>query len=152
VRRRAVAALVGVGPEAGPAVGWLVIALKDDDATVRRRAAEAVGWLESDEKGIAPALAEPVRRGPDRAARAAAGQALRRVAKPGAIHELSEMRSDKDPFVRATALTELARKFPHKVVADLLVEALKDPDAVVRTAAAEALGRIGLPQAHVVPA
>ncbi len=56
VRRRAAVALGWMGPDAAPAVGELVVALRDDASAVRREAAWALAQIGPDARAATPAL------------------------------------------------------------------------------------------------
>jgi HEAT repeat protein len=62
------------------------------------------------------------------------------------------MRQDKSPALRAQAATTLGRMGAlARTVVNVMIEALKDPDANVRAAAAEGLGRVGDEAKGAVP-
>ncbi len=65
IREDAVSSLRRMGPEAAPAVGTLIRALKDESVAVRRGAALALGAVGAKARGALPALRAIADSGPD---------------------------------------------------------------------------------------
>jgi HEAT repeat protein len=109
-------ALAAIGPAAAPAVAELTKSLASDDHEIRGTACYALGKI-----------------GPDAAA---------------AVEELQRRQQDLDPSERIPLLWALLKIRPGdqaiaQMAAPLLIEALEDQQALVRTEAAAALGGLG---------
>jgi HEAT repeat protein len=127
-------------PEVAP---QLLAALEDGRRDVRASAARSLGRL-----GIVDtALPLIVQLDSGRLPHGVAGQALVELGPP-VVPELRRIAEHAEPGVRATALTVLGL-VGDSSDSDVALLALRDPSAVVREAAAEALGRIGAPDAEV---
>lgn len=129
-------ALGEFGPEAAKA---LADALAHPDQDVRRAAAFALGR-------IGPPALPALRRALDHrdaTVRCQAVEALGWIG-PGALGPLTAALSDPEPLVRRAAVRAIGRLGPAaQQAAPRLLEALRDHDADVRSAAAEALKPIG---------
>jgi HEAT repeat protein len=142
LRQEAARMLNAVGPEAKDAVPALLLALRDKDDLLRRRAADALGRMGSD---AVPPLLRVFVQGDDRA-REAAARALGwhgGGAKKAAI-QLRAALQEKQPAVQvqaALALWRIEGEVLRPVA--LLVEILGAPEGPARAEAAEALGLIG---------
>jgi HEAT repeat protein len=126
------------------AVGPLIAALKDQEASVRANAAAALGWI-ADFRATAPLLGSL--KDADARCRGAAAQALGMLRTPAALKPLARALADPSSAVRvqvAEAFGELA----DPLAADLLLDVLKDAEEPlhVRAAAGRALGRLHLSQ------
>ncbi len=126
------------------AVGPLIAALKDPEASVRANAAAALGWI-ADFRATAPLINSL--KDTDARCRGAAAQALGMLRTPVALKPLARALADPSSVVRvqvAEAFGELA----DPLAADLLLDVLKDAQEPlqVRAAAGRALGRLHLPQ------
>jgi HEAT repeat protein len=160
-----------LGEAAAPAVSALIEALRDQDADVRRAAAEALGWIGAP---AVPALSEALR-DQDKDVRGAAVWALRGIGAPAvpalsaalrdqdwrvrfeaarvlgqmgevaapAVPVLIEILRDQDVFVRSTAAGALWNISQNPVGIPILIQALRDQDRYGRSAAARALGQMG---------
>jgi HEAT repeat protein len=152
VRVGAAQALGQVGPAAAPAVPDLVRLLRDDDETVRCRAAEALGVI-GDESAV-PALAENLGN-PSPAVQEAAARALGafKQAALSAVPALVPLLRDPEDSVRQAAADALSKVGPLPgETAAALAEGLSSPDSVVQTQTAEAIGAIGEAAAEAAPA
>jgi HEAT repeat protein len=141
VRRRAAAA-VGVMGEADT-VPRLLAAFPDPSAEVSEAIAVAVSRLDPDAVvGLADALVDS----PDVNSKLALIRTLgRSQADPHDV--LHRLRGDSSPAVRAAALDSLCRRArrsvePSDTVMPALESGLRDPDELVRAAAADAWGRL----------
>jgi HEAT repeat protein len=132
VRDEAVSAMASLG---AVTVDRLISALKDERWRVREHAAKACGLIK-DPRMVPPLVAALRER--DGAVKSAAAEALGRIADAQAVPVLLKLFQDSSKTVRETAGTALVAIGMPSVPA--LVEALKDPDFVVRCHAARALG------------
>ena len=140
VRHLAAAALGDLGDPA--ALDALLSALSGpDEEGVRWRAAEGLGRLGPPAVDGLAALAV----GEDPDVRWKAIVALGDIGDPHAAPVLLGRLADPDRFVRARAVSALARL--GSPCLPLMLEALSDPDPRVRQGAAEALGQVGDPAA-----
>ena len=127
-------------------LGDLIDALKDSDADVRLKAAEALGKL-ADNRAVDP-LIEVLRNDEDRDVRLKAAWALGEIGDARTVDPLSYASvKDADGYVREEAYKVLQKNTiggnkNDTRSADLIIEALKDDDQGVRYRAAEALGQI----------
>jgi len=158
----------GRGPDLQVEVQALIGALRDSDATARRRAAQALGECgPAGREAVGPlitALSDP-----DFWVSETAALALRKItgapdpagirrrapeeagATPPAVIRL--LKAIQDPASRWMAVVALGQMGPsaHEAI-PALIEALEDAEAAVRWDAAKALGRMGAVAARAVPA
>ena len=120
-------------------VAALIGRLKDEDAAVRRAAADALGKFE-DARAV-PALVSALG-DRDAGVRAAAAGALGSFHDPRAIRALTALLTDASRDVRKHALDALS-EYETGVKAEDIVPLLKDADADLRHSAAHALGQLG---------
>ena len=118
--------------------------LAADDGDTRRRAAEALGEVRSEE--AVDLLARAYRDEVEDAygVKAACARALGRIGLPAAARPLAAMLDDPDYWVRKKAAEALGA-IPGPEAAEALVQAASDPDPRVRAEALGALGRRGGP-------
>jgi HEAT repeat protein len=137
-----------LGPEAAPAAGEVVRALRDRDPFVRWGAARALGRmaLKGEAAGKAVAGLAPLLKDDNADARLGAAAALQRygAAARGAVAELSAAVKEGDDEVRLRAIAALAAIGPEagKDAVAALVKALQAGEPDVRAAAAGALGQV----------
>ncbi len=115
--------------------------LRDADATTRRGAAAALGWLFEDaSSALEPLLAGT--RDPDAGARAAATVAVARIGAADRL-DIARLLADPDLDVRraATRATHRLRRLPVAAV-DGLQDAIRSGDRVLRIEAVRALGAL----------
>jgi HEAT repeat protein len=126
------------------ACGPLAQALQDPDATVRLKAATALGWL--GDPRAAHALADALS-DPDERCRSAAALALGMLGTPAALKPLAMALADPSITVRQSAADALGQ-LANPVATDLLLDVLhNDREPLeVRAAVARALGKMRLPQ------
>ena len=128
--------------------------LTDRDPTLRLDAAEVIGSLGAGGKPAVPRLIV-ARTDANEQVRLAAALALWRVEQhPTALPAAAEMLRSPDPRMRALAAVDIGGVIgpeARSVVPDL-VKRLFDPFAHVRSAAAEAIGRIGPAASTAAPA
>jgi len=151
-----------------PAVPYLIKALKDKNATMRKNAAEILGTIKdvraiaplialgNDQKlevrmqainslvEIGPAAAEPLAgalNDKNENIRLTAGQALKRIGEP-AVQPLIALLKDKDSRLRQSSAYFLGEARERRAVSPLIV-LLKDSNRSIQTAWIEALGKIG---------
>jgi HEAT repeat protein len=135
--------LAQLGPDAGPAVDDLIVALGHLDPTVRRLAAQALGQIGEPAGRAAPHLADLLDDEPTRLA------ALRALAQMGAaaaaeIPRVTRLLDSRHRVVRAAALQMLVSLGPRaRAAVPDLVGLLTTGDAEVKALAVEALGAIG---------
>lgn len=124
-RRRAVAALAGLGAAAAPAIPQLMQALSDHDDLVRAHAVEAIGQLGEAARPALPLL----------------GTLLS-----------ARGRARADAEVRRQAVVAWGRLFPlsRPFLADVLEIVQKDADMAVRVAGIDALGAVADAEARVL--
>ena len=166
VRRAAAEALGRIGPEAKEAVPALIAALKDLYADVRSAAAEALGWIAPEAKEAAPALIAALK-DQNENARGTVAEALGRIrpeAKEAALALIAALKerdsleySNLFPQGNSFAFPRIERSLVMiglrvKEVEPILIAALKDQDAPVRSCAARALGQIRPAVDDAVPA
>ena len=145
----AVALVAGLLALAGPPVRAATL---DDlardlvaaDGDTRRKAAEALGEVRSEE--AVDLLARAYRDEVEDAygVKAACARALGRIGLPAAARPLAAMLDDPDYWVRKKAVEALGA-IPGPDAAQALTRAVSDPDPRVRAEALEALGRKGGP-------
>ncbi len=127
-----------------PAWGADLDALRRDlagpDGNARRKAAEALGSLDTPEAVELLARAYRAETRDAFGVKAACAVALGRTGRPEAAGPLSEMLSDPDYWVRKKAAEALER-IPGEAAVRALERAAADPDPRVRARAVEALGR-----------
>jgi hypothetical protein len=144
VRRLTAEALWMLGRKASSALPTVVEALRDKDAGVRAAAVEALWVIGPDAKAVVMALAGSLKDDDPVAARAVAF-ALARIGKgateaPQAVLEMLQHEQARARQFAATALGHLEKSAqPDPKVVAALIRALKDTDAQVRRAGAEAL-------------
>jgi HEAT repeat protein len=142
VRLQAAGALAGLNdPQAVPA---LIDALNDADAEVRRQAAGALGQL--DDPQAVPALIDLLHDA-DREVRLQAAGALARIGDTRAVEPLMDRLTAQEDYARVqiVAVIGLGDLLDPRAIPPL-VRILEIGDATFRSAAAEALGKIGLPR------
>jgi HEAT repeat protein len=140
VRRAVLGALGSIGDST--AFAPVAAVLEGPDADLKPAAAEALGVLQ-DKRGVEPLVKAVV--DSDERLRAAAVSALGALEDSrGLAPLLAALKTDPVPRVRARAAKGLGRAaWGEPVVAPLKAAACGDREAVVRTAAITALGRIG---------
>lgn len=139
-RRRAGERLVAMGEGA---VAPLVEALHDADSVVRRRAASLL-WHLGDRHAPDPLIA--ALQDDDAEVRIAAVRGLEKLGQERALAPIvAALAGCQDPTLRSAVASAMARIGAPAV--DALLDLLSHSDAVVRAAAADALGKIGVPQA-----
>jgi HEAT repeat protein len=139
----AVLALGKIGGSARPAIPSLLERLKDNDANIRLRTAEALGLIGARE--AIPFLA-PMLKDPAASARTAAAAALIRLGADAnlIVPVLVDLLQAKEPGDRQAAVEQLfALGREARPAVGALGKALQDEHAPVRRGAALALGRIG---------
>jgi HEAT repeat protein len=163
VRREAVQAIGGLGPEAETAVPALVEALRDDDANVRAGAARALGAVGPGARSAIPALIEALSEpGYELTVQDGlpsyvpvwftVGSALGDIG-PAALPDLIAAVDDEDPRVYGGAAEGLHRLGPEaKEAVGPLIKLLKTGDHSARGAAIHALKGIGPAAEAAVPA
>jgi HEAT repeat protein len=128
--------------------------LEDESTTVRVRAAEALGELRPVGKAVAIELLVALD-SKSAALRRAAAVALWRIEKnPAALKTMTALLASADPPTREQATRNLGGEFgpEAKPAVPEVVKRLFDERAAVRSAAAEALGRIGVGAKDAAPA
>lgn len=136
---KAAVALGSLGPEAEPAAGALIAALRHTNADVPRAAARALGRIGLP---VIPALKEALT-DPNDSTRRYAVESLGWIGPPAVPMLIEALRNDNS-LVRITAARALGRLGPEaKLAAPALLEPVDDPDAQVCSAAAAALIAIG---------
>jgi HEAT repeat protein len=148
VRTQAALALWNIDRSAEVAVAILNLVLKDVDNKDRWEAIEAMGIIAIEARPPIRGLTEVLVNGlKDRDARVkvhAAKWLFRRNRQPSVVVPmLREAVTDRDWFVRLTAVETLGELGAEARVVPLLMAALEDRDAGVRLAATEALARGG---------
>ena len=138
-RNRPVGIANGTEREDTVVVNALIARLKDEDAQVRRAAANSLGRLK-DPRAVSALIA--VFRDDDAEVRAAAVDAVGSFEDPRTIPALAERLSDGATDVRHNALSALS-SFEKGVPAAPVIRLLDDADADVRHQAAHLLARIG---------
>jgi len=150
IRLEAAWALGRIGTPARAAVPMLISALKNRDAGLRLRAAEALGRIGENspgqrtplvKRGVVAALASALK-DPDRRVRAAAAAACSRIGSQAsaAAPELVALLRDPEVVIRLAALRALGQIVQHSGPAQsALLGCLKDNDRRVRLAAAKAI-------------
>jgi len=140
---------------AANAVDVRLAELKDEDASVRRRAIQALANMGLAARPASDALIETLRHDPDAGTRRAAALALARI---GAGEEemvpfLVDMLVDPEDEICGVAAVALARIGPDaKAAVPSLVKLLKAANPLKRKLAAEALGEMGPAAKAAVPA
>jgi HEAT repeat protein len=151
-RIQAIQVVGAAHPNAVGSVPVVIEALKDEDAEVRRSAAEALARVDAKTPGVVPALAEALR-DRDSEVRGAAALALGRlrVARE-AVPPLCQTLRDSDARVRIQAAWALTRIDPEaKGAVSVLTAALKEADPQLRGLAAQALTGLGDRASEAVP-
>lgn len=144
-RLKAARALGGMGEEARLAFGPLFEALKDENAVVRRAAADALEKVPP-HKDDAAMLGQTVKdAGESVEVRLHAGKALARLGPEAksALPALLDSLKEKDESLRRQAMTAIAAVGPEAKDVPVLAKALKDPNLGIRKAAADALASLG---------
>ncbi len=139
VRRRAASALVTV-PAKKAQKALERAAIHDSDATVRRYAVEALGWIE--DESVIPTLIAATKDANARVRRFAAQELGRRKARQ-ALDALISLFDDPDEDVRWQAVLAVGKLRDPRAI-DALVKALDDPAPQVANAAERALQRLGI--------
>jgi HEAT repeat protein len=138
IRSLAAETIGSFGAKAKDAVPALVKALKDEDGNVQTRALHALGKIGPQVEGVRPALlaalAEPGLAG-------VAAASLARLGKD-ALPDLTSVLDGKDETARVHAVLAL-RVIGGEAIVPLLIKALKDSSAEVRSQAIDSLGRLG---------
>jgi HEAT repeat protein len=142
-KRAAAFALAQIGPKAADAVPALTETLNDGEAEVRALAAKALGKVGPAAKGSVPKLEAALQ---DREVRVRVGAALALLQAgggAGGLKALTEALKDGSPFVRVEAYRALG-EFGAKGSSAVLrvMDGLRDDNARVRSAAADAARRI----------
>lgn len=148
-RVRAHAMFPAVGEWAATEIPMLIDALEAPDADVKSRAQNCLQWIlyKADPNATSAQLIRCLKnRNPDR--RKHAALACRRVPPPAATNTLPGLQflvlNDKSPDVRASASTALGGIRPiQRSVIETLLNAIRDPHALVRRSAILALAEIG---------
>jgi HEAT repeat protein len=162
-RGRAAAALTGIGPDAKNALVPLHFALKDKDAEVRLYAAQAIWALEGKEDEVLPVLKkilqdrESTLQDKESTLRPKAALVLALIGPKAArlAPDLHEALGDAEAALRAAAakaLGDIGGPLTRPSYT-MLFELAKDdePDEIIRSAAAEAVKKIGRPGKADVP-
>ncbi|HMF17886.1 MAG TPA: HEAT repeat domain-containing protein [Gemmataceae bacterium] len=155
-RARAAAALTGIGPDAKNALVPLHFALKDKNAEVRLYAAQAIWAVEGKEDEALPVL-KKILQDKESTLRPQAALVLALIGPKAAklAPELHEALGDADAALRAAAakaLGDIGGPLTRPSYT-ILFELAKDdqPDEIIRSAAAEAVKKIGRPGKADVP-
>ena len=117
----------------------LILALKDGDTDVRKKAIEALGESK-DSRAIEPLIAV-LKDEKDTEVRTNAASILGELKDSRAVESLIITLKDNDPNVRRTAVTALGEIKDSRAVESLIL-ALKDGHADVRSRATEVLGKL----------
>jgi hypothetical protein len=151
IRTGAAAALCWIAPQARMAVPALVEALKDRDSRVRRLSATALGGIGPAARAAVPGLVRLLKDGEERV-RGEAAWALAQIGPDAraAVPALLEVLADGDTGLQPRALFALGRIGPAAVPG--LVDGLKDQNARIRSAAAQALVEREISQGDKKPA
>ena len=130
-----------------------VICLQDKDSGVRSRAAAALGSFKAGDNEVLDALQNALR-DPSGKVRVQAAYALGNIglAAKKALPKLVEALNDSEVKVRLVAAQALWVLDKQTQGVGVLAEALKNPDAEIRTNAAISLARIGKEAKSAVPA
>ncbi len=144
VRRRAAAALVTTPSRAAQAA-LTRTATKDKDATVRRFAVEALGWV-GDTSAIGPLAAATFDKSAE--VRQEAATQLGRLKDPDGLQALLELFKDPDEDVRWAAVQGVAEMRDRRAT-KALVAALDDPVAQVSNAAERGLQNLGIAKQRI---
>ncbi|MBI3797414.1 MAG: HEAT repeat domain-containing protein [Deltaproteobacteria bacterium] len=138
IQKYAIDALVSVG---SPAVGQLVVLLKDKDPEVRKQSIRVLHEIKG-ERVIDP-LIIVLKQEPDSAVRLAAAATLGVTKDPRTIEPLiAVLKQDKDSSVRSAAADALGEIKDRRAIDPLIAALRQDKDSSVRGAAAGALGKI----------
>lgn len=144
VRLRAADSLDRFGADAKDAVPELVAALKDPDDEVRAAAASALAAIGSEATAAVPALAEALKDS-DTVVRVKAADALAKIgpAAQAVAPELCGALRDNTTVVRLSVVIALMQIMPIKrdYVSDIVLLLQNDPEVLVRSQAAIALGK-----------
>jgi HEAT repeat protein/CHAT domain-containing protein len=124
-------------------IGELLALLTNEDAEVRRAAAEALGQL-GDPRAVEPLIA--LLEDEDSLVRTATTVALGNLVDPRAVKPLVVRLEDEDSKVRWAAVEALGEHDDRRTV-EPLVARLEDEEWVIRRTAAEALGKLRDPRA-----
>ena len=116
----------------------LIARLKDDDAGVRRAAAQSLGRL-GDRRAVQPLIT--VLADPEAEVRRSAIEALSDLEDPAAISPIAGLLKDSDTDVKKEALNALGH-FDQKIPTAGVVELLDDPSADVRHEAVDLLQNV----------
>jgi HEAT repeat protein len=153
LREGAVAALMIYEPRDRAIIDAVRDALNDKAERVRLRAVDGVAvFILSEARestGLLDSLGKILVNDPAEAVRARALNVARELKKDDQQRKIvpalaDALRGDKSPGMRAGAAAALGRIGENaRTVVNVMIEALKDPDARVRAAAADGLGRVG---------
>lgn len=116
----------------------LIARLKDDDAGVRRAAAQSLGRL-GDRRAVQPLIA--ILADPEAEVRRSAIEALSDLEDPAAISPIAGLLKDSDTDVKKEALNALGH-FDQKIPTAGVVDLLDDPSADVRHEAVDLLQNV----------
>ena len=145
VRELAITTLGEIGPEAKASLPALEKALLDENTSVRTAAALAIDSIEPNSQVHCPVLTEALRRGDGPVFLAVGGIGARGA---WAVPALTALLSDRRPSIRALAAHALGEIGPAARDAErALQQCLRDPEAIVRKAAQNALREITAPDA-----
>ncbi|MBI3324722.1 MAG: HEAT repeat domain-containing protein [Candidatus Omnitrophica bacterium] len=149
IRKLAIYLLGAHGATSADAVLALIRALKDRNAEMRSRAAEALGHTALATQAV-PALGQALF-DKEPYVRYAAINALKKIG-PSAVPVLNQALKNDDGQVRAMAAEILGDLGPvASETTPTLIKALEDKEAVVRASAAAALGKLGSVEDQVIP-
>jgi HEAT repeat protein len=143
VRRRAIAALGELGPDARMAATALIQLLSDENTLLRRWAAAALGEIGPTAPSAIPALIEALREN-DVKNRAVTAAALQKMGSR-AVPRLIEALRHADANVRRHAAQTLSKNPAGREAVPILRELVCDPDVMVAEAACDALRRLAAP-------
>jgi HEAT repeat protein len=129
-------------PPAPPTPEWVTRAAANPERSARMRAIQALGRQRTAE--ATTALVGMMRDDADPIVRERAAAALVEIGSRDLGGAFLAALSDSAPFVRVQAVRGLARVQPDAAVPPLTRAAEADPDAAVRRAAVEALGRLSV--------
>ncbi len=144
-RERSVKALAQSGPEASSAVPALIAAMRDVEPMVRRRVPETLVAVGPGDRRVVPALVDALR-DTDQRTRQEAGRALG-LTMDETLPDLFEFLCAEDPEIRKA----LARILASRNQGEKLLDAIRDGDPSMRTAAIGHLGCLDREKQEFVP-